>query len=407
MKIIFSLTLVFFSLSLFGQIEKKHLAVKNACFYSGEALPKQLFILPTDTIKGLCEDILKATGTEQNFQILAANVPSATAIIDSNGIRYLLYSRKHFITNEDQAYQITVLAHEIAHHANKHTLQSERRETEEIEADEFTGFALYRMGVLRHSMDKVIPSPQNLPCPPYCKGEELNIDEKKQAILRGFNRGEASVIVSPHAAFEDDGSGNSIPGIPEFPFPPPEPSASYQLYPYFTGSKNLFDVEQKLRQALEACGYYEKRYFYVKNGFALITRIEQMQENGTPLMENRWNPKPIREESFSLSGFISALFTSKPGYFRVFVFIATDEPFVTSTDRKITRDDAMAWLNQGCFKLPQQIGQIKFSANTSVVALVYEFQITEADRNKAKQSKPSALDCETHLRSSKILTALK
>ncbi len=137
-----------------------------------------------------------------------------------------------------------------------------------------------------------------------------------------------------------------------------------------------------------------------------MTRLEQINKEGYSLNANRWNPKPVREETFSWANYLKALVTSQPGYFRVFAFVVTDEPFATNKDRQVSRTDAEAWLSGGCFKLPSQIGALKYQPNTTVAALVYEFQMPEATK-QPMMSTPSALSGEAHLWNSKIAQSLK
>jgi hypothetical protein len=375
-----------------------HLDTRNNCQYNGVAFPRDLYSLKTDSIAEVCAAIVKATGTEQNFEVVASNVTSVAAVLDSAGKRWLLYSRRHFMNNPDPAYRVAVLAHEIGHHTNEHTLEALSREAEEVEADEFAGFALYRIGISRRQAATLAAD--------YPMTNGLDSAGRQASILRGFDRGEASVLVAPHVAFDDDGSGNAIPGIPEFPFPPPQASATYVLDEFFSGCNTLADVDRRLNKALKTNGYSERRYFYVKGGFALVTRMEQMNEQGYSLGENRWNAMPVREETFSWTSYLKSLLIAQPGYFRVFAFVATDEPFATNRERKVSRDEAEAWLNEGCFKLPPSLAQLSFTSNTTIAALVYEFRVPESNLQPVF-SQPSVLSGEAHIQRSNIASSLK
>ena len=94
--------------------------------------------------------IISVIGLKPNFEVRASNVPNAAAVV-SSGKRYILYN-PNFITglirvsgNEWSA--VSVLAHEIGHHLNGHTLDNHGSvPSEELEADEFSGFVLKRMG---------------------------------------------------------------------------------------------------------------------------------------------------------------------------------------------------------------------------------------------------------------------
>ena len=74
--------------------------------------------------------------------------------------------------------------------------------------------------------------------------------------------------------------------LPEFPWPPPPPSATAEIrceqLRLKTRLTSFGDVDRRLSEALDANGYCERRYYAVPDGFALVTRIEQINDDGTP-----------------------------------------------------------------------------------------------------------------------------
>lgn len=65
---------------------------------------------------------------------------------------------------------------------------------------------------------------------------------------------------------------------PQFPWPPPKASATENLPNiFFSKVENhvtrLDDVDTKINKALESCGYYDRSYFVVPDGYALVTRL--------------------------------------------------------------------------------------------------------------------------------------
>jgi hypothetical protein len=57
-----------------------------------------------------------------------------------------------------------------------------------------------------------------------------------------------------------------------FSLPPPSPSASDELSKsYFNSCKTLYDVDSVLSNAMEKCGYIRRSYYFVLNGFAMVT----------------------------------------------------------------------------------------------------------------------------------------
>lgn len=126
---------------------------EHYCSYSGADLVNIRTMHPfksEEEARAVMNDIVKVVGLVPNFVVQAANVPNAAAWINESR-RYILYNPT-FIqsvrvsTRTDWA-AISILAHEIGHHLNGHTLTREgSRPNTELEADEFSGFALRKMG---------------------------------------------------------------------------------------------------------------------------------------------------------------------------------------------------------------------------------------------------------------------
>ncbi len=100
--------------------------------------------------KQIAERIIDAVGLKPNFEIVPANIENAAAVV-YGGKRFILYNPT-FINNlvkttgTDWA-AISVLAHEIGHHLNGHTVTGTgSHPAEELEADEFSGYVLRKMG---------------------------------------------------------------------------------------------------------------------------------------------------------------------------------------------------------------------------------------------------------------------
>lgn len=197
--------------------------------------------------------------------------------------------------------------------------------------------------------------------------------------------------------------------IPEFPWPPPQASASMILPPTLLvntilETTHIRAVDSILSNTLEECGYMEKSYYAVPDGFALVTRLEQIYPDGTPKEEpERWNIEVSPLRSFSLKEYLRALFTANPGYFRVVVFIITPHPF-TQTEAIVSRDEAMDWLRAGANRLPDSITRRKYSKEYTITALIYEFEKPEFQEPALKI--PGLLTGKDHLEKSGFLDAL-
>jgi hypothetical protein len=125
--------------------------VPFVCSYYGEDIPSNITSFKSGSeAQEIISRILSVIGLHQNFDIRAANVPNAAAVIYGRK-RLILYNSKFInsinnATGNDWA-GISILAHEIGHHLNGHTLTATgSRPDIELEADEFSGFVLRKMG---------------------------------------------------------------------------------------------------------------------------------------------------------------------------------------------------------------------------------------------------------------------
>jgi hypothetical protein len=121
------------------------------CSYYGEEIDPEIRTSAASAgAERVISDILSVVGLRPNFEIRAANVPNAAAVILKSK-RYILYNPK-FISNINTASGndwagISIIAHEIGHHLNGHTLGAGGSRPEiELEADEFSGFILHKLG---------------------------------------------------------------------------------------------------------------------------------------------------------------------------------------------------------------------------------------------------------------------
>lgn len=127
------------------------------CNYDGQSTQKQFYTFASQTeMAGMAALILKQVGLPSNFEVIASNVPNATAFMYTTGTnrtRYIFYSARFFLDVEDSTKtdwgKVSILAHEIGHHLAGHTLTKEKRAGNELEADKFSGFILRRMGATK------------------------------------------------------------------------------------------------------------------------------------------------------------------------------------------------------------------------------------------------------------------
>ncbi|PIQ48235.1 MAG: hypothetical protein COW03_11315 [Cytophagales bacterium CG12_big_fil_rev_8_21_14_0_65_40_12] len=147
------LSLTLFSLMIIVSLNaQQRLPVfDQTCGYVGEIEESELYGFNSDSeAQGALKRIMRYTGLPANFQIMAANVPNAAAVIKGD-TRYILYNQYFMEQIKDLTKtnwsSISILAHEIGHHLSGHTLDNiGSRPDKELESDGFSGFILYKMG---------------------------------------------------------------------------------------------------------------------------------------------------------------------------------------------------------------------------------------------------------------------
>lgn len=94
--------------------------------------------------------VMDVIGLHANFKVKVGRVPNVEADIRHRQ-RYIIYNPK-FVSQVNKIAKnkwasIFIIAHEIGHHLNGHTLHGMKTQPLlELEADEFAGFVLYKMG---------------------------------------------------------------------------------------------------------------------------------------------------------------------------------------------------------------------------------------------------------------------
>jgi len=107
-----------------------------------------------ENLDNLIEKILNIVGLKKNFVVVSyPNLENAYAITAKDGIRYIVYDKSFLnkINNSTTNWStLSILAHEIGHHLSGHTLTLSKnlreQKEKEIEADEFSGFIMYKLG---------------------------------------------------------------------------------------------------------------------------------------------------------------------------------------------------------------------------------------------------------------------
>jgi len=198
------------------------------------------------------------------------------------------------------------------------------------------------------------------------------------------------------------------PRMPAFPWPPPQASAKTMIPHNWLptrGQAELGHVADNLEGALRAAKYEEWSYSSVPNGFALVTQMEQIKFDGTPSPERaRWSTDLPSVADMTWLEFIKALANAQQGYYRVIVFIVTDQPW-SGNGKQATGEDAKRWLAKGYNWLPVSIRKLTYGPDYRTTALVYEFKKDSKDE-VATFLDPSPTSADDHLKKAGIYDPL-
>ncbi len=186
----------------------------------------------------------------------------------------------------------------------------------------------------------------------------------------------------------------------------PRPSVQMRLPREIFGDTNaLSDVSKKLENALDKASYWEFSFYEVTNGFALVTRLERINPDGTHVPEGQRFELPSHKVELALADYIKSLFFAPSGHYRFIVFVVTDQAFSASGD-PLDEQGAVGLLHGGASALTTEIRKKDFSAQHNVHALVYEFQ-KKSKQETAEFVQPGRISPNLHLTNAGLLPALR
>lgn len=150
-------------------------------------------------VRDMLQDILDITGLKTDIKLKEADVLNIEASI-LHRKRYISYNPKYIgslnkITRNKWAV-MTLLAHEVGHHLNGHTIRKGGSTPElELEADEFAGFILQKLGATlqesQHVMHYISKSKESRTHPAR--------NSRLHAIANGWNKAATSEQVNATA----------------------------------------------------------------------------------------------------------------------------------------------------------------------------------------------------------------
>jgi hypothetical protein len=142
-----------------------HLSFAKAHFSNPVIGDKEKIFADSSLLQGeinpeMLTEVMNAIGLHQDIELKKAKVLNIEASV-SHGKRYVLYNPEFIawitkLTKSKWA-AMALLAHEVGHHLNGHTLRKGgSRPALELEADEFAGFILHRLGASLEESQEVM-----------------------------------------------------------------------------------------------------------------------------------------------------------------------------------------------------------------------------------------------------------
>ncbi|MBB6610765.1 membrane-binding protein [Pontibacter sp. Tf4] len=165
-------------------------------FAAGNASAAPEIATTTAGARDIVKEIIDVVGLKPRFELRAANIENAAAVI-YNGNRYILYNEDFLAAINNAVHTdwggVSILAHEIGHHLNGHTLTRQgSNPADELEADEFSGFVLRKMGASLAEAQAAI----NLLSEERTSSTHPGRNYRLAAISKGWRNADAQLLAS-------------------------------------------------------------------------------------------------------------------------------------------------------------------------------------------------------------------
>jgi hypothetical protein len=182
-------------------------------------------------------------------------------------------------------------------------------------------------------------------------------------------------------------------------WPPPGFTSDWQSGVQLEG-RSFGQVADRMAHVLEAAGYADTRVFRIgaryDHGFAVITRLEQIQDDGAPSSRERWSSRFPAAAELKWLGGARRPHLPGAGRYRTFVLAVTDVP------RKGTRPtpwDERTVMDGPVLPAVPFPADRKLSSATTLTVYVYEYAATSAAGEGAfVDSADSRISAAAHVR---------
>ncbi|MEM6321889.1 MAG: hypothetical protein AAF960_29790 [Bacteroidota bacterium] len=169
--------------------------------------------------------------------------------------------------------------------------------------------------------------------------------------------------------------------MPIFPWPPPDASARVNVLEDDLASiKNLGQLNQLIIEKLQRAGspMEVNRYFYLPNGFVLVTGLERIDESVQTSSQIERFRIALTNESvdFRLLDYLKSLVGVEEGIYRLSAFVVTDD-LTPNIPRIPTSREKSLWKGNSFGTLPKRVGKIPLNRQHYCRLYVYEFEQKE------------------------------
>lgn len=178
--------------------------------------------------------------------------------------------------------------------------------------------------------------------------------------------------------------------LPAFPWPPPKWTSRFVLPRGLVVNErpeSLGAYYDRLRSALQRARIEEWSVYAVgSDGFAIVSRMESIQSDGTPQPGGRrWSTERTPGARDSFWQYLQSLFRAEAGRYRVIAFVMTPLAVTAAADAP-SRQLMDEMLRLGAAELPRSLRN-RVVDSVHCEALIYEFlRSTEDDRARLVES---------------------
>lgn len=157
-------------------------------------------------------------------------------------------------------------------------------------------------------------------------------------------------------------------------------------------NKTLYGINFVFVKSLAEGGYQTDRlgYFSYKDGFALITKLEMISDDGKPFENPQRFSLEKGEKKYSWKEILKTLFMGNKGYYRFIIFVVSGDEIVMNKQRILTYQEAIQTISEGLKELPKEISMKRIPANCAAKAFIYVFEKSEV------AASPTMIDLHTN-----------